>query len=304
MFLLSFSRVIKFSLQDIGRNVWLSVVTITILTLSLFSVNLLLTVKVIGDATFNLIKEKVDVSLYLKTNTEEAKILDLKNRISQMDNVKDVVYISQSEALENFKKNQQYNPEILEALRELGKNPLTPSLIIRPKNVNEYNVLTESLNKFDDEIIESRNFDDHKAMLDKINFITSKVTRGGMLVSLIFIFTTILVVYYAIRVAIYTHRREIAIMKLVGASNWFIRSPYLISSLLYTFLGVVIIVLIYYPFLSLLQPYLEAFFIGYDINIVAYFNQNFFQIFGTQFVVAALINVVASLIAVGKYSKV
>jgi len=304
MFLLSTLRIIKFSLQDIIRNIWLSIVTITILILALFSINMLLVVRVISQTAIDAIKDKVDVSLYLKPETEEDKIMALKAKVSNLNEVKEVTYISKAEALEFFREKNKNNPEILQALRELGKNPLTPSLVIKPKNTESVNELINSLNNIEDEIIESRNFTDHKLMLNKINSITNKVNEVGMLVSLIFIFTTLLVVYNAIRVAIYTHRKEINIMKLVGASNPFVYMPFLLSGLIYTFVGIMVIVVVFYPFLGLLQPYLEAFFIGYNVNIVSYFNANFIKIFGLEFIGVALINILASFIAVRKYAKV
>ncbi len=302
--LLSFFRVIKFSFQDIGRNIWLSIITVTILILALFSVNMLLTVNIISNSAIEAVKDKIDVSLYLKEDAEENKIAALKIKISNLSQVKEVNYISKAEALKSFKVTHKDNPEILEALRELGKNPLTPSLVIKPQNADDYQYLIDSLSGIDDEIIESRNFDDHKYMLDKINSITSKVSEVGMFISFIFILITVLLVYNSIRVAIYTHRREIKIMRLVGASSWFIRAPFLFSSIIYTFAGIFSIIIIYYFFLNLLQPYLETFFIGYDVNLIAHFKDNFVNIFGMQFAIAAAVNAAASLLAVGKYSKV
>ena len=177
-------------------------------------------------------------------------------------------------------------------------------MVISPKEVSQYEELIADLNKIEDEIIESRNFDDHKLIISKINNITNKISQAGMLISSIFILITLLLVYNSIRVAIYTHRREIKIMRLVGASSWFIRAPFLFSSILYTIIGLLAVVGIFYSFVSLLQPYIETFFINYDINLVNYFNDNFIKIFGLQFLAAALINILASLIAVGKYSKV
>ncbi|MFH1822879.1 MAG: permease-like cell division protein FtsX [Patescibacteria group bacterium] len=304
MLFLSFLRIIKFSLQDVGRNIWLSIVTITILILALFSINMLLVVKVISQTAIDAIKDKVDVSLYLVPEAEENEILALKAEISNLNQVKEVTFISKAEALEFFRKKNEDNPEILQALRELGKNPLTPSLVIKPKNTESVDQFITELNKIESGIIESRNFTDHKLLLGKINNITDKVNRVGFAVSLIFILTTLLVVYNAIRVAIYTHRREINIMKLVGASNPFVYMPFLFSSIIYTFIGVAVATVIFYPFLGLLQPYLEAFFIDYNINLVSYFNENFINIFGLQFAGIALINIFASFIAVRKYAKV
>ncbi|MEA1962732.1 MAG: permease-like cell division protein FtsX [Patescibacteria group bacterium] len=301
---LSFIRVIKFSLQDVSRNIWLSLVTVIILILALFTVNMLLTVKVIGDMAVEAIKEKIDVNLYLKPGASEDAILALKTKINNLNEVKSVEYISNAQALKNFKEKHQDNPEILEALRELNINPLTPTLVIKPENLDVFDNLINRLNALDEDIVESKNFTNYKALLEKINNITNKVTKAGIFLSAIFVMITILVIYNSVRVAIYTHRRQIIIMKLVGASNWFIQMPYLISSLIYTFFGIGAIMLIFYPFLTLLQPYLEAFFVGYNINLITFFYGNIFTIFGIQFLAAALINMFASLIAVRKYSRV
>ena len=124
---LSTARILKFSFQDIFRNIWLSLVTIIILVLALFTVNMLLVVQVIGQTAVDAIKEKIDVNLFLKNTAEEDKILALKAKIKNLKEVKDVKYVSKAEALENFKNKHSDNPEILEALRELEKNPLTPA---------------------------------------------------------------------------------------------------------------------------------------------------------------------------------
>jgi len=304
MFLLSFFRVIKFSLQDLARNIWLSIITIVIITLALLSVNLLLAVRVLTSATVSSVKEKVDISLYLKSEAPENLILALRSQIDGFDSVKQVDYISKQTAIESFREKHKDNSEILQALLELGKNPLSPSLIIKPKDINNYDELIVSLNKIDNDIIESRNFDDHKAILAKINGIAKKANEVGLFISLLFILITILVVYNAVRVAIFTHKREIGIMKLVGASTWFIRAPYLISGIAYAFLGVLMIIIIIYPFLNLIQPYLTTFFSGFEVNLLHYYNSNFLTIFGLEFLFASLVNVLASLVAVGKYSKV
>ena len=288
------------------RNIWLSLVTLMILVLALFSVNLLLAVKVLSSSTISAVKNKIDVSLYLKTDAAEDRILALKAKVSQLEAVRQVDYISKQAAVEAFREKNKNRPEILQTLIELGKNPLSPSLVIKPKDVNNYDELIASLNKITDDIIESRDFEDYQTVLAKINNITQKASQAVLTISLLFVLITTLVVYNTARVAIYTHRREIGIMKLVGASTWFIRAPHLISGIIYAFLGVAIIIIILYPLLGLIQPYLASFFYGLDfeVNILSYYNSNFFTIFGLEFLAAALVNLLASLVAVGKYSKV
>jgi len=300
----SLYRIIKFSFQDITRNIWLTIVTITILLLALFSINMLVTVRVISDNAVAAVKEKIDISLYIKPDTLEEEIIILKNQLASSDKVKSVVYVSQQEALGLFREKYKNNQAVLSALKELGRNPLSPSLTIIPNNFEEAGLLIAELRALDNRIIESRDFSDNTVILEKINSVTKRINEIGLFIISIFILTSLLVVYNAIRVSIYTHRQEIEIMRLVGASSSFIYMPFVFSAFIYALLSILLIITIFYPFLTLLQPYLEVFFMGYSVNLLSYFVDNFLLIFGLQFLIVSLINMVASLFAVKKYAKV
>lgn len=301
---LSFLRILKFSLQDISRNVWLSVVTITILVLSMLSINTLILLRAISDNAVVAIKEKIDLSLYLKPDAPESEILELKNKINSMERVRAVKYTSKQEALNFFRDKNKNNPEILQAILELGKNPLSPSLVIVPENVDMIPDLIEELRAIDSNIVESRDFSDNRVLLEKINAITDRISDVGFFIILVFIITSLLVVYNSIKVAVYTQKREIEIMRLVGASNSFIYLPFLFSAVIYTLMAILIIISVSFPLLGILQPYLELFFVDYNINVVSYFVENVWTIFGWQFVGISIVNVIASYLAVSKYAKV
>jgi len=302
--MLSFFRIIKFSFQDIVRNIWLSIVTITILILALFSMNMLFTVKLVSENAVTAVKDKINISLYFKDDASESMILDVRQKVEAIPDVKAVTFISKSVALDNFRNNNQNNPEILNALKELGKNPLSPSLIIIPKDFDNSASLITSLKLLESDAIESRDFSDNSSILEKINFITDRINEIGLFLILIFVLTSLLVVYNAIRVAIYTHRQEIEIMRLVGASNFFIYMPYLFSAFIYALISVMIVVVSFYPFLTILQPYLEVFFTDYSVNILTYYVNNFLLIFGLQFLAVFVITLLASLLAARKYAKI
>ncbi len=304
MFFISLFRIIKFSLQDISRNAWLSLVTVIILVLALFSINMLVVVKAISDTAIDAVKHQVDVNVYIKQEASQSEVSALMDKINNLSQVDTVNHVTQEEALDFFKDQNLNNPEIMQALRLLERNPLTPSLVIKPQDPDQVEALIAELNKIDNPIIESKNFLNHKQILERIRSITDKISTAGIVVSAIFIAITLLVIYNAVRVAIYTHHQEISIMRLVGASSWFIYVPFVLSSIIYTLIGVVLVVILFYPFLSLLQPYLETFFVGYNFNIIHYFNTHFFQIFGLQFLGIALVNIVASLIALRKYAYI
>lgn len=302
--LVSFFRALKFSLQDISRNVWLSVITITILILAMFSINTLILVRVVSSGAVEAVKGKVNLSLYLKPDSLESEIFELKFKINSFSGVKSTQYVSKQEALDSFREKNENNPEILQALLELGKNPLSPSLIITPYDVNNLGNLIEELRALESSIIESRDFSDNSMILDKINNITKRIDDIGIFIIAIFILTSLLVIYNSIKVAIYTHKKEIEIMRLVGASNAFIYAPFLLSSVIYTLLATVIIIMLTLPLLGVLQPYLELFFVDYNVNVVLYFVDNFILIFGVQFLAISVVNIVASYLAVRKYSRV
>ncbi len=302
--MLSLYRIIKFSFQDIVRNVWLTIATVIILLLSLFSINTLMTVRLISDSAVNAIKEKIDISLYLKAEAPDSEILALKDRIAISPKIKEVVYVSKQTAINSFRLKYANNPEVLAALKELGRNPLSPSLTVIPKNFDESSLVINELKLLDSPIIESRDFSDNSAILRKVNDITKRVNEIGFFIISIFILISLLVVYNAIRVTVYTHRQEIEIMRLVGASNRFIYMPYIVSAFIYTLFSILIIISVFFPFLSLLQPYLETFFVDYNINILAYFIDNFWSVFGAQFLIVFFINAVASFLAVRRYARV
>ncbi len=302
--MLSLYRIIKFSFQDIARNVWLTIVTLTILLLALFSINMLITVRLISASAVEAVKSKIDISLFIKSEALETDIIALKDQLAASERVKVVNFISKQAALDDFRERYQNNQAVLSALKELGRNPLLPSLTIIPKDFDNSGLLIAELRALNSPIIESRDFSDNTVILSKINNVTKRVNEVGLFIISIFILTSLLVVYNAIRVAIYTHRQEIEIMRLVGASNFFIYMPYIVSAFVYALLSTLLMISIFYPFLTLLQPYLEAFFTGYNVNILSYFVDNFLLIFGSQFLAVLLITVAASLFAVRKYARI
>ncbi|MEI7497889.1 MAG: ABC transporter permease [Candidatus Falkowbacteria bacterium] len=303
MFFISLLRVIKFSVQDIIRNFWLSFVTIIILVLSLSLINIVLIVQLVTQSAITSVKDKIDIVVDINNTAEEAQILELRDQIAKLERVRRVDYITKAKALEDFRKKYENQPNVLQALRVINKNPIGASLLIKAKDINQFDSLITDLNKITNPIIEKRDVDDPRDMLGKINVIADKINKVGYAISIIFIIITVLVVYNSIRVAIYTHKREIKIMRLVGASNWFIQSPFLLSSVIYTLLGIGITLGLFYPFVNLLQPYLEYFINDYQINLVSYLHANFWRIFGTEFLIAALVNLLASWVAVRKYSR-
>lgn len=299
----SILRIIKFAVQDFFRNFWLSIVTLTILVLALFLVNLLIIFNLVADSSIAAIENKIDINVEFKDEIKEDQILNVKRYLESLIQVKEVKYISREQALENFKETYKDNAKILESLKEIDRNPLGASLIINAKSITDYPIILENLEDIQyDNLIESKDFEDHRQVISKITGITKKVNTTVVVAALIFTFIAILIVFNAIKMAIYTHREEIVAMKLVGATNWFVRAPFLLQSVIFSFFSVLITIIIIYPLLGLIQPQLVTFIENF--NIVTYFNQNFIIIFGLEFLGVFVINFVSSYLAINRYLRV
>ena len=305
MSLTSWYQLIIFSWQSFWRNIWLSIVTITIIVLALVSINFLIVLNVITDTAVSLVQDKIDVSIYFKQTATEPQVLEVKTYLASLAQVNDITYISQQEALQGFRQRHQQNTAVIESLEALGQNPLGATLVIQANSLDDYpEILSVLDNSKYNELILDKNFDDHEAYIGKLKNISDTINRIGILTAAVFIFIATLIVFNTIRVAIYTHRQEIGIMKLVGAANWFIRSPFLISGVWYGIVATVFAVAIMFPLLNVMQPPLNTFFLTTNVSLAAYFRQHSWQIFGIEFLGIILLNAVSSFVAIRRYLKV
>ncbi len=305
MFLISLYRIFVFASQSFWRNFWLSLVTITIIVLTFASINFIIVLNIITQASMEIVKDKIDVSIYFKTDVTEPQVMEVKSYLSTLAQVKDITYISQAEALESFKEKHENDKTIIESIDELDVNPIGATLNVRAKDIEDYPLIVEVLsNSKYDALIADKNFDDHKFFINKIKVIADNIKQFGLMASLVLSLIALLIVFNTIRVAIYTHRQEIAIMKLVGATNWFIRGPFLLEAVFYGIIACVVSIIIAYPFLNMIQPYLNTFFLTENFNISSYFNDNFWQIFGFELIIVVILNILSSYVAIRRYLKV
>ncbi|MFA6422602.1 MAG: permease-like cell division protein FtsX [Candidatus Buchananbacteria bacterium] len=305
MFLYSIGRSFMFALQSFGRNIWLSIATIFIIFLAFVSINFLVLINGISQSAIAAVQDKVDISVYIKTDVSESKIMEMKNHLSSMAEIKNIVYKSPELNLKEFQERHASDEKIQETLKELNNNPLGATLIVKAKELTDYpNVLKSLDNPAYSDLIEEKNFEDHSAAIDRINTIADNVKRGCLAVSIMFAIIAILIVFNTVRIAIFTHQNEIAIMKLVGAGNWFVRSPFIIESVLTGVIGCAIALALVYPLVSFVQPQLSSFFGDMNFNLISYFNANLIKIIGFELLGIIVVNIISSSLAIGKYLNV
>ena len=300
----SFWRVVKFAFQDLFRNIGLSTMTVFILILMLLSVNVLWSVDVITREAVRLVKEQINISLYFKPETSDDEISSLKKNIEQLTVVSSTELMSREDVLKSFQERHKGSDEILSALDELGSNPFGPTLVVKMREPDNYKIIMSTLDVPEYEnMIETKSYEGHEEGMDRIQTITGRIEHFGLGLSILFAIISFLIIFNTVRIAIFTHRTEISIKRLVGASSWFIRGPYIVESFIFTVLSVAGAAAVVYLALSWIDPYLSIVFPN-AFSLTNYYNSHILMLFGTQAAAVLLLTVISSLLAMRRQLKV
>ncbi len=298
------ARVVKFAIKDFWRNLGLSVMTISILVLTFLSLNLLVMVNFFTDAAVQTVENRVDISVYFGPDVSDERVMGVRGNLMSLPEVKDVEFISRDEALAQFKANHADEPAILEALDEVGENPLGAVLVVKAKDAAHYKPIVEALNgPAIKGLVEDKTVEDHQGLIDRLTSITDKVRRAALGLSLLFGVISLLIVFNTIRVAIYIHREEIAIMRLVGASSNFVRLPFLLETLVFSIIALAIVVALIYPTLSVIEPAANEFFDVESVGLIQYYRTGWFKIFGYQLAAVAGLSMIAAWLSMRRHLK-
>ena len=301
-------RIIKSGFVNFWRNGFVSFASILVMTMTLFVIGLLIFVGATLEASLNQIKDKVDVKVYFVTNAQEEDILEFKKSLETLPEVAFVEYMSKEKALEQFKTRHKDDQLTLQALEELGENPLGANLNIKAKEISQYEGIVEflknksALSATDGiPIIDDVNPFKNKNAIDKLTKIIDSSKILGFIIIAIFVISSIIITFSTIKLAIYTARDEISVMKLVGASNSYIRGPFVFEGIMYGIVSAIITLILFYPLTIWLGPITKDFFGG--MNLFDYYINTFSKIFLIIFSAGILLGAISSYLAVRKYLK-
>ena len=296
-------RVLKFSIQDMLRNASLATMTVVVLSLLLISVNTVLGIRFLTQQAVVSVKDKIDLSIYLKPSVRPETIAALEDRIKTIPEVKGTRTVSREEALESFKNAYASQPEIIAALAEVGENPLGPALVVKTDDPKDYQKVITILDEpqFAD-TIEDKTFADTQLTIEKIDVVSNRVEQFVWAISFIFGLVAIIIVYTTIRVAIYTERVEIAVKKLVGASNWFIRGPYLVEAIILSTISLGISLIAVSAATQTLDPYFSPLLSQNNI-LTNYLFTNILMLAGFEYLAVLILTLGTSAIAMRQYLK-
>ena len=302
--MLSFLRILKFAFQDVWRNLGLSFMTVFILILMLLSVNTLWSLDVITKAAVEAVKKQIDVSIYFVPEATDKNVDEIKSYVGMFPEVVSVTLLSKEDVLAAFREQHKMQPEALDALDELGANPFGPTMIVKTKEPKDYKKIIDALNVPEYEtIIEAKSFDNHEEAIERLQNITNRIERVGFGLTILFAVISFMIIFNTIRVAIVTQRTEIGIKRLVGASYWFIRGPYLFESLIFTVLSIACTIGLVYLALRWVDPYL-AVVLPNGFSLTNYFYSNMLRLFGIQALAVLLLTIISSGLAMRRQIKV
>jgi cell division transport system permease protein len=300
-------RVARYGFIGFLRNGFVSLAAILVMTITLFAVSMVLMAGAALTAVLVQLTEKVDINVYFTTSAAEEEIIALKSSLEVLPEVAMVTYVSREQALINFQERHANDQLTLQALEELEDNPLGASLAIRAQETSQYEGIARfleaspALAEGENRIVDKVNFFQNKSAIDRLTAIIAAAERMGLVAAGVLAVASILIAFNTIRLAIYTSRDEIAVMRLVGASRSYVRGPFIISGLLYGLVSGIVVMLILYP-LSIWAGQASEKFFG-TFNTYSYFVSNFALIFGVVMGTGILLGVFSSYLAVRRYLK-
>jgi len=302
----SIKRIFKSGWQSFSRDGDIAAANIFIMTMTILLATSLFLFKDISQILISAIREKADISVYFKTAAQEEDILNIQEELSKIPEVKDVEYVSKEKALEDFIQRHKDNQVLMGSLEEVGGNPFLAALNVRAFEASQYqavvNFLDATLEPTYQNLIEKVDYYQRKPVIERIFALTSGAGKVGIFLSIVLAIVAILVAFNTIRLAILNQAEEIKIQRLVGASNWFIRGPFLVQGAISGIISTLISLLIFALICWFLGPKIEFLFSG--LNVWKFFTGNFFTIILIQLSTGILLGAISSSIAIRKYLKV
>jgi len=304
MNIISIKRITNLGLINFWRNRWLSLASTLIMTLTLLIITLFVVMTIVIGKTTDRIRSKIDVSVYFKDSATTQEISNLQQELASRSDVKEVRYISKEEALDIW--DQQQKNQRIKELVTAEENPLPRSLTIKTLDPANLQKIVDYVSgpQFAS-IIHKVSYEDNKQIIDKLLAITSFIKKIGLIFSIVFIIISILVILNTIRLTIFTRKDEIEIMRLVGASDRFIKGPFIIEGMLYGILACILAMGILWLAIGFVSPLINQY-LGTAVteNMINFFLGHFILIFFLQLLVGILVGIGCSLFSIRKYLKI
>ncbi len=300
-------RVARYGLIGFVRNGFISLSAVLVMTITLFVISCIIISDAALQSTLQQLTDKVDVTVYFQTDATSDQITQLQQELQALPQVASVEYVSRDQALAEFRQRHQGDQITLQALDQLSDNPLGASLNVRAKDTSQYESIAEFLDAQQKQggvgsAIDKVNFVRNKAAIDQLTSVINASKRLGLIIALVLGFSSILIAFNTIRLAIYVSRDEIGVMNLVGASRWYVRGPFVIAGILYGVVSGLLVIVLMYPLVAWVGPASERFFGTF--NVFTYFVEHFPMLFTVVMSSGIGLGALSSYLAVRRYLRV
>lgn len=213
------------------RNIWMTLASVFTVVLSLFILGFFSIVVLNLNKMADTLESQVQISVYLKEDLTQDEIDDTKDKLSKIDGVQDIKFTSKEEAMETFRErlgDQQY---LLDALDD--NNPLPDSFSLTVKTPEQVKNIAEVASSLD--TVETATYS--QDIINHLFNLTHLIRLIGIALIILLTGAALFIISNTIRLTVFARRREIAIMKYVGATDWFIRWPFLLEGIFLGFMG-------------------------------------------------------------------
>ncbi len=297
------SRIIKLGFTNFKRNWGLSLMATLVMTLTLIIISVFVIFNIVVNTTTESIKEKIDLAVYFKLDAEEKDIRVLEEKIKNRLDVRSVHFVTKEEALNRWNE-MRISQKIKEQISE-DENPLPFSLDIKTHRSEDLESVANYLSGKEFEIIVDRvSYKENKDIIEKMVNITNFSKKIGIILGIIFVVISVLVILNTVKLAIFTRTKEIEIMRLVGASEIFIRVPFVVEALLYALFATIFSLLLIWLGIYFISPMVTQYLGEVQLNMQEFFISNLLWIFLLEFIFSAIISVFCSIISMGKHLKI
>ncbi|MHB1769467.1 MAG: cell division protein FtsX [Minisyncoccota bacterium] len=285
-----------------------SAATLLIMTVTLAIISSLVFLSALLSYTLNIIENKVDVSVYFVTTASEQDILAVKDQLEKLPQVTSVTYTSAADALTAFRARHANDQLTLQALDQLGGNPLDASLEVRATDPSEYQSIVNfleaspALSSGGTSIIDRINYAQNKEVINRLSLAIQATREIGFAIILLFALASILIAFATIRLAIYTTKDEIAVMRLVGASNAYIQGPFIVAGVITGALAAALVLILLWPATWYAGMKTAGWFGGFDLS--SYYLSHFVLFFLILMLSGIALGSIASVLAIRRYLKV
>lgn len=277
----------------------MSVVAIVVLVATTFLATSLLLAKEVSEEVVKEVENSADISIYFNVAVPEEQILDVADDLKANFKLAGVQYVSRHELLERFRETHAERAAIMEALEEVG-NPFSATLDIKAGEINDYRAVSDYVRSNYSDIIEEIDFYRRKEAIESIFAITGRIQRSIVVLGTILALVSIFIVFGTVRLSIYSLDEEIRIMKLVGASNFYMQGSFIVQGFILGLIASILSLVLIFSLVLMMHQGYNVFGIDLEHHIL----DNLSFILGLQFLVGIGLSVVSALVAVRKYLKV